>query len=66
MISIADLQGYIQQYDSGDRSENLQSHIFKAVLQTRADGDDDIEEMEDLDEAVRYLKVRLLHNHYRS
>lgn len=65
MIPIRKLQIYLSKYDAGDRSEELQHLLFKAVGQTRADNDD-IEEMEDIGEAVDYLKRRLEHGHYRS
>lgn len=65
MITIKRLQSALSKFDTGDRSEATQKTIFKAVAQTIA-GDEDIAEMEDIDEAVDYLKRRLQHGHYRS
>lgn len=65
MISIKRLQSALSSYDAGDRSEELQHLLFKAVGQTRF-SDDDIAELEDINEAVDYLKRRLQHGHYRS
>jgi hypothetical protein len=67
MVSIKKLTAAIARYDAGDHSAKDECLIFRAVDQTLTkEQSDDIAELEDLAEAVRYLRVRLAHDHYRN
>jgi len=56
----------IADYEAGDHGEALQEKIFKVVEWCRPDGDDDITELEDIGEAVSFLKRRIEHGRFKD